>query len=165
MKVLPTALRLVFLPLFLGRCAALFLDADLYGEELEPVPLGRFYKYQFRYKDNENRYHFKATDGELPAGMSVTSKGILMGTPQEAGVFEFQVTLVETATSVSNFDLDCLFVTPSDCQNDDQNPISDGNGTSEKDSEWFVLTVIEGEDEGNGTDSAQAGVKRDRPKS
>ena len=136
--------------LVLTACAGFFLDADLYPEDLPQATMNTFYTHDLPYNDNQNIQVCKLTSGTLPNGVSVTKNCTLLGTPLESGSFEFEVTLMETASSVSSGDLDCLFEylgedeTSEDPSCDDTQDSDDDHSTNiktETDVETYTLLV------------------------
>jgi len=84
------------------------------------------------------------TNGALPAGVTLSRTGQLVGTPTEAGVFDFEVTLYENYSGSGSINFDCLMVEEEDdCSvSEDQTDIYD-ESELKTDAEWFEMVVAE----------------------
>jgi hypothetical protein len=94
-----SAVRLALLALVLSLPLVFAAGAsalDLCEEPHCQPPPGEqntFYEWEFEAEEGCVPYVFKHVNGALPAGLEVTSTGELVGTPTEAGIFDFWVTL------------------------------------------------------------------------
>lgn len=137
-------LALPFFLLPLLACGKIYLDPNLYEQELPHATTGQYYEYCLDYQDNKNFVAFKFSDGVLPAGFSVNDTGCLMGTAQNAGVFDFAVTLTESVEATYFVEGECLF--ESECENDpgDDSQSEWHDGSTASDTTWFTLEVLQG---------------------
>jgi hypothetical protein len=93
-------LLLLFAP-FLSACFA-----NLHQDRLSVALLDQPYSEQFQidsswdFMEFWNSYFTVADDGELPAGLGVTSGGEIVGSPQEVGHFDFHVSLYSYDPSI-----------------------------------------------------------------
>ncbi len=61
-------------------------------------------------------YTFDVTDGSLPTGLSpITSGGLILGTPAEAGTFTFTVTATDTTTGCTGLQDYTIVINPAGC--------------------------------------------------
>ncbi len=154
---------LIAVVISMSSCSLFDSEPDLYAADLEPATLNTYYSTVLDYKDNGNETYFRVTDGALPAGLTISRTGQIIGTPTEIGTFDFQVTLYEIHVSSSSDAVDAgdiinIFVailcsaaedgaTETDCQTETDDEDEDDTISSETidykaDTEWFELNVI-----------------------
>lgn len=76
------------------------LALDIEEGQLPDAVVGTPYSFQLEGRAGcENSYHFLFDSGRIPPNLTVTDKGLLSGTPVEAGDFEFYVKLKDDCNS------------------------------------------------------------------
>ncbi|MER3410008.1 MAG: hypothetical protein C4306_07895 [Thermoleophilia bacterium] len=68
---------------------------------LPDAEVGTFYSFQLEAEEGCLPYRFSFSSGRLPAGLQVTPEGELVGSPAEAGLFEFYVAVDDSPTCAS----------------------------------------------------------------
>lgn len=97
------ALQLAAVAALLAAVAASAARALDINEEvtLPDAEVGTPYRFQFEAEEGCLPYRFSFGSGRLPPGLIVTEQGELVGTPTEAGVFEFYVAVDDSPTCAS----------------------------------------------------------------
>jgi uncharacterized protein YhjY with autotransporter beta-barrel domain len=67
------------------------------------MTVGQAYTQTFTASGGTSTYSFAVTAGTIPAGMTLSSGGVLSGTPTEGGTFNFTITATDSSTGTGPF--------------------------------------------------------------
>ena len=65
--------------------------------------VGQAYSQTFTASGGTSTYSFAVTSGSIPAGMTLSSAGVLSGTPTEGGTFNFTITATDSSTGAGPY--------------------------------------------------------------
>jgi len=93
-----------------GKCKALSITT----KSLSAVRLGDFFSQQLETRFGQPPFNWSMVGGSLPAGVNLSSEGVISGTPTEAGSFTFTVRVADSnnQSSEKTFTLDVLLTLP-----------------------------------------------------
>ncbi|MEQ9496602.1 MAG: putative Ig domain-containing protein [Deltaproteobacteria bacterium] len=95
-----------FVAALLASTACAGDDVDLVTDTLPDARVGEDYSTRFVASGGDGAYAFTLGGGALPAGLSLSTEGVLSGAPREGGKFEFEVTVQSGGeTDTESFDL------------------------------------------------------------
>jgi hypothetical protein len=93
-----------------GKCKALSIST----KALSAIQLGVFSTQKLEVRFGSVPFNWSLVNGTLPAGMALTSDGVLSGTPTVAGSFPITIRATDSLNAIAekNFVLDVLLIPP-----------------------------------------------------
>lgn len=74
----------------------------IWGEQLENGTVGIAYSETLNAAGGTSPYSFSLASGSLPPGLSLSSSGVISGTPTSAGTYTFSVTVTDSASPANS---------------------------------------------------------------
>ena len=147
------AVSIASLPLFAQN-----LQLQITNSNLPLGQQGNMYSEVFNAAGGSSPYNWKISAGDIPPGLAISRTGVLVGTPNAAGTFDFTVALTDANASTVTRNFNITIATATGFDGPARLPIATvATSMTDTPASGSVITVDAGQDLQAALDSAQCG--------